>query len=93
MDALIYADTALLLALDEQSGIPTAPDGEHATDLGPVLWHATVHQAAGMVSLQLGVSELEALARLRAYSHTHGKRLTDVARRVVEGRLRLWPDL
>ncbi|MDR3657287.1 MAG: ANTAR domain-containing protein [Mycobacterium sp.] len=93
MDALIYADTALLLALDEQSGIATAPDGEHATGLGPVLWHAKVHQAAGMVSLQLGVSALEALARLRAYAYAHDKRLTDIAHSVVEGRLRLQPDL
>ncbi len=92
MDALIYADTALLLVLDAQSGIVTAPDGEHATGLGPVLWHAQVHQAAGMLSLQLGVSALDALACLRAYAHAHGKQLTDVARLVVEGRLRLQPD-
>lgn len=91
MDALIYADTALLLVLDAQSGIVTAPDGEHATDLGPVLWHAQVHQAAGMLSLQMGVSALDALACMRAYSHTRGKRLTDVARLVVKGRLRLQP--
>ncbi len=91
-DALIYADTALLLALDAQSGIATAPDGEHVTGRGPVLWHANVHQAAGMVSLQLGVSVLDALVRLRAYAHANDKRLTDVARLVVDGRLRLQPD-
>ena len=89
MDALIYADTALLLVLDEQSGITTGPDGEHASGQGPVLWHATVHQAAGMVALRLGVSPLDALMRLRAYSHRNNRRLTDVARSVVEGRLRL----
>ncbi len=93
MDALIYADTALLLALDAQSGIATAPDGEHVNGRGqPVLWHAKVHQAAGMVSLQLGVSALDALVRLRAYAHANDKRLTDVARLVVDGRLRLQPD-
>ncbi|CPR12342.1 putative RNA-binding protein [Mycobacterium bohemicum DSM 44277] len=89
MDALIYADTALLLTLDARSGIATAPDVEHANSLGPVLWHAKVHQAAEMVSLQLGVSPLEALARLRAHAHAKDLLLSDVARQVVEGRLEL----
>jgi hypothetical protein len=92
MDALIYADTALLLALDAQIGIATPPDGEHVNGRGPVLWHAKVHQAARMVSLQLGVSALDALVWLRAYAYAYDKRLTDVARLVVDGRLRLQPD-
>ncbi|MFZ1175509.1 MAG: GAF and ANTAR domain-containing protein [Mycobacterium sp.] len=92
VDALIYADTALLLVLDAQSGIATPVDGEHADGQGPVLWHAQVHQAAGMLSAELGVSELEALVRLRAYAHVHNKRLNDVARSVVERRLRFSPD-
>jgi hypothetical protein len=82
MDALVYADTALLLVLDAQSGIATPIDG-----LGPALWHAQVHQAAGMISVQLGVSPLDALVRLRAYAYAHDKGLSDVARSVVERRL------
>ncbi len=89
VDALVYADTALLLVLDAQSGIPTPADGDHPDALGPVLWHAQVHQAANMISAQLGVSPLEALARLRAYSYAHRQRLTDVARAVADRRLRL----
>lgn len=92
VDALVYADTALLLVLDAQSGIVTPVDAEHPDGLGPVLWHAQVHQAAGMVSAQLGVSPLDALVRLRAYAHTHNKRLTDVARSVAQRRLRFSPD-
>jgi hypothetical protein len=92
VDALVYADTALLLVLDAQSGIATRADGDSPNGLGPVLWHAQVHQAAGMISVHMGVSPLEALVRLRAYSYAHDKRLTDVARSVVERRLRFSPD-
>jgi len=91
VDALIYADTALLLVLDAQNGIATPADADHPNGLGPVLWHAQVHQAAGMISAQLGVSPLEALVRLRAYSYGHNSQLTDVARSVAEGRLRFFP--
>lgn len=87
VDALVYADTALLLVLDAQSGIPTPANGD-PNGLSPVLWHAQVHQAAGMISVQLGVSPFEALVRLRAYSYAHQRRLNDVARSVVERRLR-----
>ncbi|OBH02417.1 hypothetical protein A5696_11185 [Mycobacterium sp. E2699] len=92
MDALVYADTALLLVLDAECGISTAVDGDDPDGLGPVLWHAEVHQAAGMISVQLGSSVLDALVRLRAYAYSHNARLTDVARAVVERRLRFRPD-
>jgi hypothetical protein len=92
VDALVYADTALLLVLDAQSGIATPADGDNPNGLGLVLWHAEVHQAAGMISVQLGISALEALVRLRAYSYSHNKRLIDVAHSVVERRLRFQPD-
>lgn len=91
VDALIYADTALLLLLDAHSGVAPASDAEHSNDLGPVLWHAQVHKAAEIIALDLGVSALEALVRLRAYAWTRNKSLTAVARSVVEGRLRLQP--
>lgn len=92
VDALMYADTALLLVIDAQSGIATLVDVEHPNGHGPVLWHAQVHQAAGMISGQLGISALDALVRLRSYAYAHNKPLTDVARSVVDGRLRLGAD-
>jgi hypothetical protein len=92
VDALIYADTALLLVIDARSGVPTPAEGHHANGPEPVLWHAEVHQAAGMLSVELGVSALEALVRLRAYAHRHHTRLTEVARNVVERRLRFRRD-
>ncbi|HTX95420.1 MAG TPA: GAF and ANTAR domain-containing protein [Mycobacterium sp.] len=92
VDALIYADTALLLVLDALSGIATPVDAERPSGHGPVLWRAEVHQAAGILSERLGVSPLEALVRLRRHAYAHNKRFTDVARSVVEGRLRFQPE-
>lgn len=92
MDALIYADTALLLVLDAECGIVTPADHENPNGPGPVLWHAEVHQAADLVAVQLGVPVLNALVRLRAYAYGHSMRLTDVAHAVVQRRLRFHPD-
>ena len=46
-----------------------------------------VHQAAGMVSVQLGVSVAQALVRLRAYAFAQERLLADVAADVVARRL------
>ena len=89
LDAMIFADTALLLLLDHRSGIvPTVADDRRDT-YGPALWYAEVHQAAGMLSVQLGIPVVDALVRLRAHAYRHGRRLTEVSRDVVERRLRL----
>jgi hypothetical protein len=91
MDALVYADTALLLVLDVRSGIETAAEADRIDGGGPALWHAEVHQAAGMVSVQLGIPVLDALVRLRAHAYGQDLRLTEVARSIVERRLRFRP--
>ena len=53
---------------------------------------AEVHQAAGMASVQLGVSVMDALARLRAYAFVHDRGVAEVAADVVARRLRFSPD-
>jgi AmiR/NasT family two-component response regulator len=58
----------------------------------PTAHQAQVHQATGMVLVQLGASAEAAFARLRAYAYAHDRRLGDVARDVVERRLRFDPD-
>lgn len=88
VDALVYADTALLLTLDARSGIDTAANGGISNGQTPALWRAEVHQAAGMVSAQLGLSVLDALVRLRAHAYSHDMSLTALAREVVERRVR-----
>jgi hypothetical protein len=92
-DALAFADAAGMLLLDSAAG--TQPD---TADLAwqrddPTAHHAQVHQATGMILAQLRVSAETAFARLRAYAYAHDRRLGDVARDVVERRLRFEPDL
>jgi hypothetical protein len=91
-DALGFADTAGMLLLDDVAG--TQPDAaELAWQLGDATAHqARVHQATGVVLVQLGVSAEIAFARLRAYAYAEGRRLGEVAREVVEGRLRFEPE-
>ena len=91
-DALAFAHTAGMLLLDTAAG--TQPD---TADLAwqrddPTAHQAQVHQATGMILVQLGVGAEAAFARLRAYAYAHDRRLGDVARDVVERQLRFEPD-
>jgi hypothetical protein len=54
---------------------------------GAFVLRAAVHQATGMVAVQLGSSLTEALARLRAYSFGINRSINDVAADVVACRL------
>jgi hypothetical protein len=89
-DALLYADAAFGLALDDQGGI-TATVNNLLGD-GFVGRQAALHQAAGMVSVQLGVTVAEGLARLRGYAFANDLRLGSLAVEVVARRLRFHPD-
>ena len=51
-------------------------------------FHFLVHNAAGMVSVQLGVSVSEALIHLRAYTFSNDRLLHDMAQDVVDRKLR-----
>jgi hypothetical protein len=80
-DALTFADVAVTTLLDgqQQAGPGAAADG-----LDEALGHrAELFQAQGMVSVQLGVSLVEALARIRAYAFAEDRPLGHVARDVV----------
>jgi len=50
---------------------------------------AEVHQATGFVAVELGVPLNEALLRIRGYAFAHRQALGDVARQIIERRLRL----
>jgi hypothetical protein len=70
-----------------------APMGELAAGLeDAVSYRAQVHQATGMVSIQLKISIAEALARIRAHAYATGRAVTDVAADIVGRRLRLIDD-
>jgi hypothetical protein len=51
-----------------------------------------VHQAAGMVAVQLGVDVAESTLRLRAHAFGADRLVADVARDVVARRLRFDPS-
>ncbi|MQA78416.1 MAG: hypothetical protein GEV10_08050 [Streptosporangiales bacterium] len=88
-DAYVYADAALALVLDDLVGVDTAR--RPFVDGGFVERSAEVHQATGMMSVQLGVGAIDALARLRAYAYVNDRRVADVAGDVVDRRLRFSP--
>lgn len=92
LDADVYADTVViadvvtrfLLATRTSLAAEDLVSAFSDEELG-----AEVHQASGMVSVQLGISVGDALARLRARAFAHGITLAAVAREVVAGSLRL----
>ncbi len=85
-DTLVLADTACALLLDAPPHDEASPAGRRPEHTGP--GQPEVHQATGMVIVQLGVTATVALSRLRAYAHAHDRRLRDVAADVVARRLR-----
>jgi AmiR/NasT family two-component response regulator len=86
-DALVIADVAARWVLEAQAGAPLdAVAGELEIGAG---FHYVVHNAAGVVSVQEGISVTEALIRLRAFAFSSGRLLADVAEDVVARRLRL----
>ena len=85
-DALVMADVAAQTVLLLQAN---APPGLVAAELEVGAdFQLVVHQAAGMVSVQLGVTVGQALVRLRAYAFGNDRALADVARDVVARTLR-----
>lgn len=87
-DALALADALALRCLD---GGERHLHDHHPTTAHP-LTRAVVHQATGMVSVQLAVSLPDALLRLRAYAYSSGRRITEICQDIVDRRLRLGPD-
>ncbi len=81
-DAINSANIAALMLL----GVRTDPgDGEWLDH--SLHGRAEIHQATGMVLVQLGISATDALARMRAYAFVEQRLLGEVARDVVTRRL------
>ncbi|HEX6659688.1 MAG TPA: ANTAR domain-containing protein, partial [Ilumatobacter sp.] len=86
-DSLSLADVLTETVLSLQDA---APDGVLAAGLDDaVAYRAEIHQAAGMVSIQLGVSPHDGLSAIRAYAFAHGVGVDKVAADIVSRRLRL----
>ena len=89
-DALAMADVAAekLLVLQAKAA-PGLVDGELEASAD---FKYVVHQAAGMVAVQMGVTVSQAIVRIRAYAFGNGRPLEEVAREVVARTLRFHPD-
>lgn len=84
---LVLADLATWVILGLQSGAP-AEELHELLASEPPHW-AEVHQATGIVSVQLGVELDEAFVRLRAHAFAEGRPVREIAREVVAHRLRM----
>lgn len=82
-DAFLLTDAATAAIFDDLHGTEPAD----SSLLGDV--QAEVHQATGFVAIDLGVSLAEALMRIRGYAFAHQLTLAEVARAIIERRLRL----
>jgi hypothetical protein len=86
-DAVVVADAAARVVLALQAD---APPGTVAAGVeAEADFQFVVHQAAGMVSIQLDIGVGEALLRLRSHALRTHRLVADVARDVVNRRLRL----
>jgi GAF domain-containing protein len=88
-NALILTDLICVLLTNPQRGLL---DLDRFVEPIGFMNHPEVHQATGMIIAQLDVDAETAFLRLRARAYATNRRLSDVARDVVERRLRFDPD-
>jgi hypothetical protein len=85
-DAFVVAGLAARAVIRMQADAPRGALGRRLEEAGN--FRFVVHQASGMVAVQLGISVNDALVRLRAHAFSVDRTVSDVARDVVERRLR-----
>lgn len=93
--AVVAAELAgipLLDLLDADMQAAVAEPGSNAWAELHTLSRAEVSQATGMLVAQLEVEPAEALVRLRAHAYSTGRSATDVARDILDRKLRLESD-
>lgn len=86
------AETVTMVLLLDGGTAPTVPVTDHAGWPHENPLSAEVHQATGMVLVQLDVGVREAYLRLRAHAFAEGLPLRDVAHAVVTRALRFNPE-
>lgn len=84
--AFAFAEAATIVVLHLQDN--DGRDGAPSVLTGPIDSRAEVHQATGMITIQLGVSLAEALLRLRAHAYATERTVSAVATDVVMRRIR-----
>jgi hypothetical protein len=99
-DAVLLAAIALDLLLDELGTVRDGALHDGGDGHDPMSRvadrllddHPEIHQATGMVSVQLGVDLSEALLHLRGRAFGDGRALSDLAADVVSGTVRFFPE-
>lgn len=86
-DALVMADVVTHEILELQAGAPPEALASELDTAQNV--RAVVHQASGMLAVQLDIPITDALIRLRAYTYAEKRLVNDVARDVIERRLNI----
>lgn len=93
--AIVAADLAAVPVLDlldaDLQAAASEPGSSAWAELN-ALSRAEVSQATGMIVAQMGIEPAEALLRLRAHAYAAGRSATEVARDILERRLRLDAD-
>ena len=87
--ALALAELTVHIVVSEMTAATPAAFMLEVDQIGPN--QLEVHQATGMISVQLAISTSDALARLRAHAFAGERPLCDVAADVVARRLRFEP--
>ena len=93
--AVVAAELAGIPLLDLMDGDLRAAAGDPASNAWAelnALSRAEVSQATGMLVAQLGIEPTEALVRLRGHAYATGRTATDVARDILDRRLKLEAD-
>ncbi|MFZ0832522.1 MAG: GAF and ANTAR domain-containing protein [Mycobacterium sp.] len=93
--AIVAAELAgipLLDLLDTDLQAAIADPNSNAWAELNALSRAEVSQATGMLVAQLEIEPAEALVRLRAHAYATGRRATDIARDILDRRLRMDAD-
>lgn len=88
------SDDAEGLADDEVGRTPptSGQDGDGDGEGVVIYYRAEIYQASGMIMAQLNCTIDEAMTRLRAHAFAHDLPLQDVARQVVDRKLRFDPN-
>ena len=86
------AQIPMLDLLDQNQHDAAATPGSDAWTELNTLTRAEVSQATGMLIAQLNIAAPAALVRLRAHAYATNRSATDVARDIIDRRLRLEPD-
>lgn len=90
---LIAADITSLALLElHQAADKQAQRGGLPADVLPDMVAPVIHQATGMLIAALDLAATAAFARLRAYGFSHDLDIVQVAKAIVDRRLRLDPD-